>query len=157
MRAVGSSEGASSFCGVLALGSSPLFAHPRMRTPPRSPRPASDQVDCCLPRHRQAVRLRCFCHWRVTDVFPAGPPCPPLEGRAALMTIACPTFSSLDERQGIKRGHFIVLRCACPRIITAVSTFVSTRRLAYASSTLTATRKRLGAIYRPLCRGTGRQ
>ena len=33
------------------------------------------------------------------------------------MAIACPVFSSfsLEKSQGIKRGHFIVLRCACPR------------------------------------------
>jgi len=30
---------------------------------------------------------------------------------------------------GLRRGHFIVLRCACPWIITAVSTAVSTRCL----------------------------
>jgi hypothetical protein len=47
------------------------------------------------------------------------------------MAIACPVFSSfsLEKSQGIKRGHFIVLRCAHPRIIIAVSTVVSTLRL----------------------------
>jgi hypothetical protein len=31
--------------------------------------PAADQVDCCLPRHRQAVGLQCFYHWRVAAGF----------------------------------------------------------------------------------------
>ena len=62
---------------------------------------------------------------------------------APLMGIACPTFSSLDERQGIKQWRFIVLRCARPWIITAVSTVVSTPRLAH-SPTLTANRSRTG-------------
>ena len=64
----------SSFCGASALGSSPLFPllFPHAARPPlhvhREPQ-ASDQTDCCLPRHRQAVRLQCFYHWRVVDVF----------------------------------------------------------------------------------------
>ena len=39
---------------------------PRPSTSPRSLHPASDH---CLPRHRQAVRLQCFYHCRVVDVF----------------------------------------------------------------------------------------
>ena len=63
---------------------------------------ASDQTDCCLPRHRQAVRLQCFCHWIITGCFS------PLARfglhrweHAPLMDIACPVFSSfsLDESQ----------------------------------------------------------
>jgi hypothetical protein len=65
------------------------------------------------------------------------------EGGMALMTIACPTFSSfsLEKSQGIERGRFIVLRCVRPWIITAVSTVVSTPRLAQ-SPALTANRSR---------------
>ena len=69
-----------------------------------------------------------------------------------MLTIALPVVSlfSLENDQGIKQWRFIVLRCAIPWIITAVSTAVSTPRLAQ-SPALTATRKR------PVCRGTGRR
>jgi hypothetical protein len=84
--------------------------HCCFRTPPcHSPHPASDQASSCLPRHRQAVRLRCFKHWRVIDAFQRcfhrWPALPSTEGeRAPLMLIACPVFSSfsLDESQGIE-------------------------------------------------------
>jgi len=137
----------SSFCGASAIGSSPLFPHPALLTLPRSSRPAAERADRCLPpacashlpvrgtqtgadrRHRQAVGLQCFCHWCVTGCFHRCfpllfPPCPPPGERAPLITIAWSVFSSfsLEKRQGIKQGHFIVLRCAHPWIITAVST-----------------------------------
>ena len=70
-----------------------------------------------------------------------------------MLTIALPVVSlfSLENDQGIKQWRFIVLRCAIPWIITAVSTAVSTPRLAYASPTLTAPRKW------PVCQDTGRR
>ena len=99
---------------------------------PRSLQPASDQTDRCLPRHRQAVRVRCFCHWRVTDAFHRCFRLALHRGeRASLMSIAWSVFSSfsLENDQWIKRGHFIVLRRVRHWIITAVSTVVSTPRL----------------------------
>ena len=48
-----------------------MFPHSALLNPPRSLQPTSDQIDCCLPGHRQALRLRCFYHCRVTDVFTA--------------------------------------------------------------------------------------
>ena len=79
---------------VSALGSSPLFPllfpHFACSIPPLTAiSQASNQVDCCLPRHRQAVRLQCFYHWRVTDVSIAGPPCPPLERGACAVDAHC--------------------------------------------------------------------
>jgi hypothetical protein len=108
-------DGVSSFCGVPALGSSPLFpftgcfhtplAHSLALTATRK-----RQASSCLPRHRQAVRLQC-----VTDVSIAGPPCSSPEERAPLIAIACPMLSSLDERQWIETMAFHCF-AACPSL-----------------------------------------
>ena len=53
--------------GIVAVGVVGLDEkHVRAKA---SRKPAADRLDCCPPRHRQAVRLRCFYHWRVTDAF----------------------------------------------------------------------------------------
>jgi len=48
---------------------STVVSTPRLPTSPRSPQPATDRADRCLPQHRQAVGLQCFYHWRIADAF----------------------------------------------------------------------------------------
>jgi hypothetical protein len=93
--------------------------HPTPRTPRlHIPHARRDPQAASLPRHRQAVGLQCFCHWRVTAVSIATPPCPPPWG-ACIVDCHCliGDFDPWRMTKGSRRGHFIVLRCVRPWII----------------------------------------
>ena len=80
------------------------------------------------PGRLQAMRLQCFYHWRVTDVFTAvsftaAPPCPPPRevGVDGHCLPRCSLRFPWMRDKGSRRGRFIVLRRARPWIVTAVS------------------------------------
>ena len=145
--------GFSSFCGVSALGSSPLFPHPAPRTSPRSPRSRKQvtrQIAVC-----QGTGRRWGCSVSSIGVSLMLSPMRRLalhRGGACVVDDHCLPggFDTWRRDNGSRRGRFIVLRCVRPRIITAVST-PPPCSLPHAHHNSQATRQIA------LCRGTGKR